>query len=54
MLTKQQVNHMSQLMRGVYSLLAHTVVPDVLGNIVVDSGWQSQVEETVCLGSSRQ
>lgn len=25
---------------------------DVLGNIVVDGGWQRQVEETVCLGSS--
>lgn len=27
---------------------------DVLGNVVVDGGWQRQVEETVCRGPSRQ
>ena len=26
----------------------------VLGDIVVDRGWQGQVEETVCLGSTGQ
>lgn len=57
---KQQINHMSLLLRErcacvrVNSLCAHTVVLDVLGNIMVDCGRQSQVEETICLGSPRQ
>lgn len=38
----------------VYLLLAHTLELDVLGDVVVDSWWQGQVEETVCFGSSRQ
>lgn len=40
--------------RHVYSLFAHAALLDVLGDLVVDGGGQRQVEETVCLGSTRQ
>lgn len=44
---KQAVWHIDVRDRNVYRLCAHAVVLNVLGNIVVDGGWQGQVEEPV-------
>lgn len=35
-------------------LAAHAVAPDVCADMVVDGGWQSQVEESVGVGSPGQ